>query len=111
MENSIYKINKGINRSIEFKGLKAQYIWYVGIGVVILIIVYSILYAIGLNQYLLIAIIMALGAAYILKVYQLSNDYGEHGLMKMLAKKRLPKALKCYSRLPFIDLDIRGKRQ
>ncbi|MEO7488719.1 MAG: DUF4133 domain-containing protein [Ferruginibacter sp.] len=26
MSNSVYQINKGINKSIEFKGLKAQYI-------------------------------------------------------------------------------------
>ncbi|HMT97439.1 MAG TPA: DUF4133 domain-containing protein, partial [Ferruginibacter sp.] len=32
MSNSVYQINKGINRSIEFKGLKAQYIWYLGGG-------------------------------------------------------------------------------
>ncbi|MFX9065564.1 DUF4133 domain-containing protein, partial [Acinetobacter baumannii] len=25
MSSSVYQINKGINRSIEFKGLKAQY--------------------------------------------------------------------------------------
>ena len=32
MANSVYKINKGINKPIEFKGLKAQYIWYLGGG-------------------------------------------------------------------------------
>jgi hypothetical protein len=31
--NSVYKINKGINKPIEFKGLKAQYIGYLGIGI------------------------------------------------------------------------------
>ena len=38
MANSVYQINKGINRSIEFKGLRAQYIWYLGGGVVALLI-------------------------------------------------------------------------
>src|SRR4029450_6697341 len=27
MSTSVYKINKGINKPIEFKGLKARYIW------------------------------------------------------------------------------------
>lgn len=35
MSNSVYQINKGINKPIEFKGLKAQYIWYLGGGLVI----------------------------------------------------------------------------
>ena len=30
MGNSVYQINKGINKAIEFKGLKAQYIWVPG---------------------------------------------------------------------------------
>ena len=44
MANSIYQINKGINQSIEFKGLKAQYIWYLAGGLVILLIVFAVLY-------------------------------------------------------------------
>ena len=34
MASSIYGINKGVNRPAEFKGLKAQYIWYLGGGLV-----------------------------------------------------------------------------
>ena len=30
MANSVYVINKGINAPITFKGLKAQYIWWLG---------------------------------------------------------------------------------
>lgn len=29
MSEKVYVINKGINTAIEFKGLKAQYIWFV----------------------------------------------------------------------------------
>ena len=32
MSNSVYKVNKGINKPIEFRGLKAQYIWWLGGG-------------------------------------------------------------------------------
>ncbi|MBA4198951.1 MAG: hypothetical protein C0459_15510, partial [Chitinophaga sp.] len=49
MSNSVYQINKGINRSIEFKGLKAQYIWYLGGGLVVLLILFAILYISGLG--------------------------------------------------------------
>ena len=42
--NSVYKINKGINKPIEFKGLKAQYIGYLGAGVIVLLILFAIFY-------------------------------------------------------------------
>ncbi len=42
MANSVYQINKGINQSIEFKGLKAQYIWYLGGGVIALLIIFAV---------------------------------------------------------------------
>jgi len=43
MTNSIYQINKGINKPIEFKGLKAQYIWYLGGGLVALLVLFAII--------------------------------------------------------------------
>ena len=52
MANSVYKINKGINKPVEFRGLKAQYIWYLGGGLVILLILFAILYVIGINTFL-----------------------------------------------------------
>ncbi len=38
MKTSVYRINKGINNPIGFKGLKAQYIWYLGGGLICLLI-------------------------------------------------------------------------
>ena len=35
---------KGINKPLEFKGLKAQYIWYLGGGLVALLILFAIMY-------------------------------------------------------------------
>ena len=61
MANSIYKINKGINKPIEFRGLKAQYIWYLGGGLVILLILFAILYIIGVNTFFCVGLIVILG--------------------------------------------------
>ena len=44
MSNIIYSINRGINRPLEFRGLKAQYIWHLGGGLVAVLILFSILY-------------------------------------------------------------------
>ena len=47
MGNSVYKINKGINNPIVFKGLKGQYIGYLAIGLLVLLVLFAILYVIG----------------------------------------------------------------
>jgi len=104
MANSVYQINKGINQSIEFKGLKAQYIWYLGGGVVALLIVFAAMYIIGLPTYLCIGIILTAGTFLVMKIYGMSNKYGEHGLMKALARKQVPKLIKSRSRKIFIGM-------
>lgn len=104
MANSVYQINKGINQSIEFKGLKAQYIWYLGGGVVALLIVFAVMYFIGLPAYLCVGIILAAGVFLVMRIYRMSNKYGEHGLMKVLARKQVPRLIKSRSRKVFIEL-------
>ncbi|MDB5222371.1 MAG: hypothetical protein JWN83_1038 [Chitinophagaceae bacterium] len=96
--SSIYQINKGINKPIEFKGLKAQYIWYLGGGLVALLILFAIIYIAGLNVFICLAIILMLGSGLCMYVYKLSSTYGQYGLMKKVAKKAVPKCIKNYSR-------------
>lgn len=102
MASSVYQINKGINQSIEFKGLKAQYIWYLGGGVVGLLIVFAVMYIVGLPAFLCIGLILAAGTLLVIKIYRMSHQYGEHGLMKTIARKRLPKVVKSRSRKVFL---------
>jgi len=97
MSNSVYQINKGINKSIEFKGLKAQYIWYLGGGLVILLILFAIIYICGVNIFFCLAVIVSLASGLFMYVYKLSRSYGEFGLMKKVAKKAVPKVIKSYS--------------
>lgn len=102
MSNSVYEINKGINRPIEFKGLKAQYIWYLGGGMVLVFLFYVILYTAKVNTFVTLALTGLLGAGLFFTVYHLSSTYGEHGLTKALAKGRIPKIIKAKNRLPFV---------
>jgi len=104
MSTSVYKINKGINRPIEFRGLKAQYIWYLGGGLLALLILFAILYICGVNTFVCLAIILLSGAGLFMHVYRLSHKYGEHGMMKAVAKRSIPKKVKSYSRKLFIGL-------
>ena len=105
MANSVYQINKGINQSIEFKGLKAQYIWYLGGGVVILLIVFAVMYLIGLPSYVCIGVILITGTLLVMRIYGMSNKYGEHGLMKALARKQVPKVIRSRSRQIFLKIE------
>jgi hypothetical protein len=104
MANSVYKINKGINKPIEFKGLKAQYIGYLGIGLVGLLIAFVILYIIGVNMFVCLAIIGGLGVALFMNVYRMSAKYGQYGLLKKAASRNVPEFVACRSRKIFINL-------
>lgn len=95
---SVYHINKGINKPIEFKGLKAQYIWYLGGGLVALLILFAVLYIAGVNIFICVGIICISGSGLFLYVYYLSGEYGEHGLMKKVARKAVPKVIKMNSK-------------
>lgn len=95
--SSVYAINKGINKAIEFKGLKAQYIWWLGGGLVALLILFAVLYICGVNIFFCLFLILCLGAVLFVYVYRLSRSYGAYGLMKKMAKKAVPKVIKSYS--------------
>jgi len=103
MANSVYQINKGINKPIEFKGLKAQYIWYFAAGVMGLLIVFGLLYLIGLPNFICVAITLISGAYMTMKLYAMSNKFGEHGMIKAIAVRSIPKLVRCKSRKIFID--------
>jgi len=102
--SSVYTINKGINKPVVFKGLKAQYIWYLGGGLILLLIVFAILYICGVNTFICLGLIIILGSFLVAYVYKLSHKYGQHGMMKKIAKRSIPDTIKTYSRKEFIDL-------
>lgn len=87
-------INRGVNKPIEFKGLKAQYIGYLCGGLLILLLLFAILYIIGVSLYLLSVVIGIAGFVLFSFVFKFSHKYGPYGLMKKAAYGRLPKSLK-----------------
>jgi len=108
MNNSIYTVNKGINKSIEFRGLRAQYIWYFAGLVMGLLIVFAILYIIGSGTMTCLSVTGSAATYGSMKIFSLSRKYGEHGLMKAAARRRTPKVLKSYSRRFFQTSDHSG---
>jgi hypothetical protein len=103
--SSVYHINKGINKSIEFRGLRAQYIGYLAAGLVVLLILFVILYVAGINRYACLVLVFGSGTALVVGVFRLSHKYGRYGLMKKSAKRRIPDYLRFSSRKIFINLN------
>jgi Domain of unknown function (DUF4133) len=97
ISNSVYQINKGINKPIGFKGLKVQYIWYLGGCLIILLVFFAFIYIIGVNVFICLAVIIALATALFMYVYKLNGTYGEFGLIKKVAKKAVPRVVKSHS--------------
>ena len=102
--STVYEINKGINRSIEFKGIKAQYIMYLAGGLVGLLLLFAVLYASGVKLYYCLGIVLPAGITLVVTIQRYSRVYGEHGLMKRVAAKRLPRAIRSQSRKVFIEI-------
>ncbi|MCX2680766.1 DUF4133 domain-containing protein [Galbibacter sp. EGI 63066] len=90
-----YNINKGIGRTVEFKGLKAQYLFIFAGGLLGILVLVMVLYMAGVNSY--ICLFLGAGGASLIvwQTFLLNRKYGEHGLMKLGAKKRHPKYIMC----------------
>jgi hypothetical protein len=92
---STYNINKGIGRTVEFRGLKAQYLFLFAGGLLGTLILVMILYMAGVNSY--VCLILGTGSALLIvwQTFSLNKKYGQHGLMKIAAKKRHPRYIIC----------------
>lgn len=88
-----YNINKGIGKSVEFKGLKSQYLFIFAGGLLAVFIVFVILYMAGVDQWFCIGFGVIASSALVWLTFNLNAKYGEHGLMKLLAKRQHPRFL------------------
>ena len=87
---SSYNINRGIGRTVEFKGLKAQYLFIFAGGLLGILILVMILYIAGVGSYICIGIGGGGASLIVWQTFALNRKYGEHGLMKLAGKKRHP---------------------
>lgn len=88
-----YTINKGIGRSVEFRGLKAQYLFLFAGGLLAVFVLFVIFYMAGVDQWLCIGFGAGAAAALVFYTFRLNARYGEHGLMKLAASRRRPRYL------------------
>lgn len=88
-----YPVNKGIGRPVEFKGLKAQYLFIFVGGLLALFVLFVILYMIGIDQWICIGFGVVSASVLVWQTFALNARYGEHGLMKLGATKSHPRYL------------------
>jgi Domain of unknown function (DUF4133) len=96
-----YPCNRGINRPMEFRGLQAQYIWWVAGVVVVSLLLFAVLHLCGVSSWVCLPAVLGMGGSGIARVYHLSRTYGQHGLMKRRAARRVPTAIRSRSRAIF----------
>jgi len=86
-----YSINKGIGGSVEFKGLKAQYLFIFVGGLLATFVLFVVMYMIGISQWFCIGFGVIAASVLVWQTFALNAKYGEHGMMKLAALKNHPK--------------------
>ena len=88
-----YPINKGVGKPAEFKGLKSQYLFIFAGGLLGMFILVVVLYLAGVGQLLCIGMGGVGTTVLVWKTFDLNKRYGQHGLMKIAARKNHPRYL------------------
>ncbi|MBS1659508.1 MAG: DUF4133 domain-containing protein [Bacteroidetes bacterium] len=102
MSRKTYIINRRIGKSLEVKGIKGQYIVYLVAGLVGALLLFVVLYLAGVPQYSCIALVLLAATIHYNRMRSLSKRYGEYGLMKRKAARKLPPAIISRTRKAFI---------
>ena len=105
-----YPINKGIGRSVEFQGLKSQYLFIFAGGLLALFVLFVILYMAGVNQWICIGFGGTSASILVWQTFALNKKYGEHGLMKRSALHSHPRYLINRRRIPHLFRHKEQKR-
>lgn len=93
--SQVFLINKAVNRPVVFRGLKAQYIWVLGGGILGLLFLFAVLYIAGVPVALSLLVAGVGGVVLFNRVYHFNKKYGEHGWMKQMAGRAIPKHIAC----------------
>lgn len=88
-----FNINKGINKPVEFKGLKSQYLIIFVVGLLAIIILFMVMYVSGVPQSICIGFAIVTAPLLVWQTFSLNSKYGTHGLMKLQAVKSYPRRI------------------
>ena len=88
-----WEINKGVGRTVEFKGLKAQYLFLFAGGLLAVFILVVILYLCGVSQIACLVIGVVGATLVVWQTFSMNRKYGQYGLMKKGAVRMHPRYL------------------
>ena len=71
-----HNINKGIGKSVEFKGLKSQYLFIFAGGLLAVFVVFVIMYMAGVDQWVCIGFGVIAASALVWLTFNLNAKYG-----------------------------------
>ena len=90
---SDFEINKGVGREVEFKGLRAQYLFIFAFGLLAVFVVFVIMYTAGIGQWTCIGFGVSAATEVVWLTFSLNRRFGSHGLMKLLAARQHPRRI------------------
>ena len=90
-EMAEFNVNKGIGKSVEFRGLKSHYLFIFAGGLLAVFVVFVIMYMAGVSQWVCIGFGTVAASALVWLTFHLNAKYGEHGLMKLQARWQRPR--------------------
>ena len=99
---SDFEINKGVGREVEFKGLRAQYLFIFAFGLLAVFVVFVIMYMAGIGQWVCIGFGVISALVLVWATFSMNTKYGEWGLMKLHALRSHPRYI--ISRKGFLRL-------
>jgi hypothetical protein len=105
-----YPINKGIGKSVEFKGLKSQYLFLFAGGLLVIFVLFVILFMTGIGQWFCIGFGIIASSVLVWQTFDLNRKYGEYGLMKLNTVRSQPKYLLNRKRFPRLFKHIHKKQ-
>lgn len=85
-----FPINRGIGKSVEFKGLKSQYLFIFVGGLLAIFVLFVVMYMIGIDQWICIGFGVVAASVLVWQTFALNGKYGEYGLMKLQARRSHP---------------------
>ena len=88
---SEYNINKGIGKTVEYKGLKAQYLFIFAGGLIADFVLFVVRYMCGVPQWFCIGFGAVSASVLVWYTFRLNGKYGQYGLMKLTSVKYRPR--------------------
>src|SRR3712207_7214513 len=84
-----YPINKGIGRSVEFQGLKSQYLFIFAGGLLALFVLFVILYMAGVNQWICIGFGGTAASVLVWQTFSLNRKRSEEHTSELQSRQYL----------------------